>query len=247
MSNLHKDLTNDQIHNPKDFGTAANSTKLTKNASGNLEWVADSGGGSGVSQIVAGTNVTIAPTGGTGVVTINSSGGGGTDTNLISRNVKAYGNILFGSEFGLGNAQYNNEHKFSTNLGSPAITTISPKNMVNSSIWVCPKSGSGLRSWNGWCFGASGQKVVLSLLRVIMPCPVPSEEYPSTIDVCRAASVSLTMTGNNTPLCFDIESFTTCEGWSETLTKNEVLLLSAYCPEGKDSSFMLNCQILLEH
>jgi hypothetical protein len=31
----------------------------------------------GVTQIVAGTNVTISPTGGTGVVTINSSGGGG--------------------------------------------------------------------------------------------------------------------------------------------------------------------------
>ena len=35
------------------------------------------GGSSGVSQIVAGTNVTISPIGGTGVVTINSTGGGG--------------------------------------------------------------------------------------------------------------------------------------------------------------------------
>jgi hypothetical protein len=34
-------------------------------------------GGGGVSQIVAGTNVTISPTGGTGAVTINASGGGG--------------------------------------------------------------------------------------------------------------------------------------------------------------------------
>ena len=32
---------------------------------------------SGVNQIIAGTNVTISPTGGTGVVTINSTGGGG--------------------------------------------------------------------------------------------------------------------------------------------------------------------------
>ena len=32
---------------------------------------------SGVNQIIAGTNVTISPTGGTGVVTINASGGGG--------------------------------------------------------------------------------------------------------------------------------------------------------------------------
>lgn len=36
------------------------------------------GGGGSVSQIVAGTNVTISPVGGTGVVTINSSAGGGT-------------------------------------------------------------------------------------------------------------------------------------------------------------------------
>lgn len=35
------------------------------------------GGGGGVSQIVAGTNVTISPVGGTGVVTINATGGGG--------------------------------------------------------------------------------------------------------------------------------------------------------------------------
>src|SRR3989338_7373244 len=34
-------------------------------------------GGGGVSQITAGTNITITPTGGTGNVTINSSGGGG--------------------------------------------------------------------------------------------------------------------------------------------------------------------------
>jgi hypothetical protein len=36
-----------------------------------------SAGASGVSQIVAGTNVTISPVGGTGVVTINATGGGG--------------------------------------------------------------------------------------------------------------------------------------------------------------------------
>jgi hypothetical protein len=34
-------------------------------------------GGGGVTQIIAGTNVTISPSGGTGNVTINASGGGG--------------------------------------------------------------------------------------------------------------------------------------------------------------------------
>jgi hypothetical protein len=41
-----------------------------------------SSGSSGVSQIVAGTNVSISPAGGTGIVTINASGGGGTWTTV---------------------------------------------------------------------------------------------------------------------------------------------------------------------
>jgi len=43
-------------------------------------------GGSGVSQIIAGSNVTISPIGGTGAVTINASGGGGSQdlNNVLS-------------------------------------------------------------------------------------------------------------------------------------------------------------------
>src|ERR1700733_1295316 len=37
-----------------------------------------SGTGGGVTQIIAGTNITISPVGGTGAVTINASGGGGS-------------------------------------------------------------------------------------------------------------------------------------------------------------------------
>jgi len=48
---------------------------------------------SGVSQILAGTNVTISPPTGTGVVTINSSGGGpgGSDTQMQYNNAGAFG------------------------------------------------------------------------------------------------------------------------------------------------------------
>jgi len=47
---------------------------------GSKQYTANAGsGGGGVTQIIAGTNVTISPGGGTGVVTINSSGGGTTD------------------------------------------------------------------------------------------------------------------------------------------------------------------------
>jgi hypothetical protein len=44
-----------------------------------------SGGGGGVSQIIAGTNVTISPTGGTGIVTINATGGSGGGLTQISK------------------------------------------------------------------------------------------------------------------------------------------------------------------
>jgi hypothetical protein len=46
----------------------------------NGTWVNLSTGVAGVSQIVAGTNVTISPVGGTGIVTVNATGGGGSGT-----------------------------------------------------------------------------------------------------------------------------------------------------------------------
>jgi len=53
----------------------------------NTQWVDQSGG---VTSIVAGTNITISPTGGTGAVTINSSGGGSatdSDQNILANQV----------------------------------------------------------------------------------------------------------------------------------------------------------------
>lgn len=48
----------------------------------------------GVTQIVAGTNITISPVGGTGAVTINSSGGGGGSPADDAQNILA--NQVFG-------------------------------------------------------------------------------------------------------------------------------------------------------
>ena len=270
MSNFHRDLQNDQLHHPKDFVAAANSTKLTKNATGNLEWIADSGGGGAVSQIVAGTGVTISPVGGTGNVTINAAGAGvsqivagtgitispsggtgnvtinssGTANNFVSRNIKSFGSIVGGIEFGLGNAQYNNEHKFSTNLGAANLTSMSPKNMVNSSVWTNPISGASLKNWNGWAYGSSGTQVTISLLRVKLACPIEGE-YPSEIPVCRSSAINLTMTGNNTPICFNVSAFSTCEGWDEFMQPNEVLVLSAYHLAKEEMTFHLNTNIMI--
>ena len=44
-SNLHKDLTDSQIHVPKGFSTASNSTVLTKDSGGSLVWATDSHSG----------------------------------------------------------------------------------------------------------------------------------------------------------------------------------------------------------
>ena len=240
MSNLHKNLVDAQIHVPKGFATAANDTKLTKNSTGILEWAADSGGG-GVSSIVAGTGITISPVTGLGDVTINSSA---TSNNFVSRNIKCYGSIATGVEFGLGSPVGNNEHKFITNLGTPSITTMTPRNMTTSSIWVNPTAGSTLKNWNGWIYGVAGIQVALSLLRVKLTCPIEGE-YPTSVPVCRTATQNLTMTGNATPLCFNISSFETCEGWAETMQANEVLVLSA-STGGKDIAvFTINTNIMV--
>ena len=238
MSNLHKNLVDAQIHVPKGFSTAANDTKLTKNSTGILEWAAGSGGG--VSSIVAGTGITISPVTGLGDVTINSSA---TSNNYVSRNIQCYGSITAGVEWGLGSASGNNEHKFITNLGSTGLTTMTPRNMVTSSIWVNPTAGSTLKNWNGWIYGASGMQVVLSLLRVKLTCPIEGE-YPTSVPVCRTATKELIMTGNATPVCFNITSFTTCEGWAATMQPNEILVLSA-STGGKSSVFTINTNIMV--
>jgi hypothetical protein len=70
-------------------------------AGGTLNIPQYSAGASGVSQIVAGTNVTISPVGGTGVVTINATGGGGggggTVTNVSALTLGTTGTDLSSS------------------------------------------------------------------------------------------------------------------------------------------------------
>jgi hypothetical protein len=60
-------------------GSVLDQTILTSTIEGlgTIGYISTPGGVSGVAQIVAGTNVTISPIGGTGIVTINATGGGG--------------------------------------------------------------------------------------------------------------------------------------------------------------------------
>ena len=68
--------------------TTTGSSGAATLVSGTLNIPQYSAGASGVSQIVAGTNVTISPAGGTGVVTINATGGGGGGSGTVT-NVSA--------------------------------------------------------------------------------------------------------------------------------------------------------------
>jgi hypothetical protein len=58
-------------------GTVGQTTNTTRQIEQKILTALNNGGGStgGVSQIVAGTNVTVSPAGGTGAVTVNATGG----------------------------------------------------------------------------------------------------------------------------------------------------------------------------
>jgi len=204
-------------------------------SSGNIKWAASSGGGAVTSLTTTGT--TGASTLGSGVLNIPNY----SPKPYLSQNIEAYGNISAGIEYGMNNAQYNSEHKFSVNLGATGITTITPKNMVTTSVWCTPLPTT-LKSFNGWMWGVNNQIVTLSLLRVKLNCPLPSPA-PSTTPVCRTATINLTLKGNNTPVCFAISSFLSCSGFTQSLAVNEMLVITASTTTG--AQFSLNSNILL--
>lgn len=71
----------------------------------------------GVTKIVAGTNVTISPTGGTGEVTINSTGGGGSTSGVNS--IVAGTNITIDPANGEGDVTINAAEDIVTSAGYP--------------------------------------------------------------------------------------------------------------------------------
>lgn len=54
VENLHKNLPEASLHNPKGFSTAANDTYLTKDASGNIDWASKPNGARLSSQLSIG-------------------------------------------------------------------------------------------------------------------------------------------------------------------------------------------------
>ena len=243
MSNLHKNLTDAQIHVPKGFATAANDTTLQKDSSGNLVWAAASGGGGGLVTSLTTTGTSGAATlSGAGVLNVPNYSD--ANTHFVSTNIEAYGGIEAGIEWGLGSASGNLEHKFVTNLGSPPVSGVSPQQMVVGSVWCNTQAGATLKAWSGWIFGNNGNMVVLSLLRARLACPIEGE-YPEVVPICRTKTISLALTGNTTPICFNETAFSECEGFETTLNVNEVLMMTAYVAEGEAANFTMNCNIKL--
>ena len=229
MSNLHKDLSNSQIHNPKDFDTAAVSTKLTKNASGNLEWVADSGGG-GVTQIIAGTGITISPVGGTGAVTVSETPVVDSPYQVAVHN-RCYGSLGDSNVYTLTVPSGNNEHKFTTDLGATGTTEISPKLAVGAAIYSVTKAGEEVKTWVGHVYGTNGMDVKLTLWHMAWG-DCQSANVP--VEMCQIKSVTLGLTGNNTPICF-AESSITNECSATAL--GDIFILTAENISGEEMSF----------
>lgn len=97
-------IIGDGVNSATRLAIGANNYVLTSNGS-TAAWSAATGG---VSQIIAGTNVTISPAGGTGVVTINSTGGGGgggTSTYTRTTFTATAGQTVFTATYAVGYLQ----------------------------------------------------------------------------------------------------------------------------------------------
>ena len=105
---------------------------------------------SGVSEIIAGTNVTITPASGQGNVTVNSSGGGGgggvtqfnTRTGAV---VPATGDYLAVPTGGLTGATVASRYVGGTTVGPPTTGTFAVGDFVvdqTATIWVCVGAGT---------------------------------------------------------------------------------------------------------
>lgn len=239
MSNLHKDLLNDQIHNPKDFDGAAVSTKLTKNAGGNLEWVADTHPTDAVSQIIAGTNVTVSPISGVGAVTVNSTGGGG-ETN-VAIHQKTYGSIADTNQYCMSAPSGNNEHKFSVDLGA-APTTISFKDAVQGSVYTITKVTELPIVWVGHVYGNVGLIVEFKLLHVPWGAECQSSgDAPTFCELATTGTIDLT--GNASPICFNVETFSEL---CDTVVGDIIVLTAEVSGEFEGNAFSMEQTVRYE-
>lgn len=144
------------------------------------------GGGGGVTQIVAGTNVTISPIGGTGVVTINATGGGGglaTPTgygsfysNVVQpiAAINTPQSVLIGNTYEANGTSTSGSRIYLDNAGTYQFSYIAQvSNLANSveyaEFWI---------KYNGVAYPNSGTRITLSPRK---SSTEPSEQLMSLI------------------------------------------------------------------
>jgi hypothetical protein len=134
--------------NHDDYGTAgtyAFPSSITTNAQGHITSITAGTGGSGVTQIVAGTNITISPTGGTGVVTINSTATSST-TASNGLTMSTATNVILGGALGQ-NTTITSSGFSLTAANNTAVTAFTGQNL---------SSGKGLLGTSASGVGVTG-------------------------------------------------------------------------------------------
>ena len=194
MSNLHKDLNDSQLHVPKGFVSASNSTKLTKNSSGQLEWVADSGGDAKeyVQQSFRGCAIGSAPK------ATKKDDGGDSLSNLYAR------------QLGCREIRIS-DNMHGTDLGSSTFPiTPLPVNTILEASEITVSQNSNVVMFSGG-FNASAVGSVILHLGVTTPDCTPAD--PSKIDLLCSAPVTA-IKGYN---CFEVTG-------NFAVTKGDILI-----------------------
>jgi hypothetical protein len=182
--------------NPANFGHSVDEVDWSKMIKGNISaegicigtdcrasWPSGGGGGTGVTQIIAGSGITISPLGGTGNVMINATGGGGASQWTTSGNdiyynggnisttnfMKATGVCINASCKGAWPATgftSCNTHSSARTFRSASIICNSGEIMTGGGIAVYPRSGespfcSSYPSGNGWAGSCSSGEITV--------------------------------------------------------------------------------------
>ena len=169
MSNLHKNLLNDELHVPKDFQSALNNTKLTKDSNGDLIWAPDSSGGGGVVTSLTTTGTSGASTLASGVLNIPIYAGSlikhyaTTWRGCVTANTKSGANYIFRNPC--------DDSPFTHSLAINPNLQLGARDIINGSRINVTKTGANNFSINGKIL-ASGNSAsgILKLVRYRLVC-----------------------------------------------------------------------------
>ena len=192
----------------KTLGTTGTTGAATLNAYGHLNIPQYAGG---VSSIVAGTNVTISPSGGTGAVTINASGGGGETSFKTTTSWRGVINI---TESGRAATAYTfdnpvaNRYEFNMNVGigflgaAGSIGGVPAKAIIPAARVNITTNGTSNYSWIGKILAnATSVGGYLRLYKATLSC---DGETPEGFTLTLLATVNVPAISQYGYFCFDV-------------------------------------------